>query len=154
MAEQICVAVPYPVVGRLGSALMWGPVCPVHPDYMGGNVASDYTRVEADAFAEALACAHPDHAREAVPQAVINAVIVAVMRDEAFSQRSADMFAQFGDSHPYQYCDMFPVVHHAESFGEENEWGDLWAVEVQYSSKGGRAVYGVSRNHVPNCYAN
>lgn len=86
--------------------------------------------------------------REDVPRAVINAVIVAVMRDEAYSEETAI------NLRAYQYCDMQPVVHRAESFGEENEWGDLWAVEVQYSSRGGRAVYGVNRNHVPSCYMN
>lgn len=83
-----------------------------------------------------------------VPQAVINAVIVAAMLDEAYSEEGAIKLRA------YQYCDMTPVVIRAESFGEESAWGDLWAVEVQYSSKGGRAVYGVNRNHVPTCYMN
>jgi len=83
------------------------------------------------------------------PQAVINAVIVKVMLDERYS---AHWVEAFGDH--YQYCDMAPVVHHAESYGEPNRWGDLWVVEVQYSRKGGRAVYGVNARHVPSCYAN
>lgn len=93
-----------------------------------------------------------------VPQTVLNAVIVAVMRDERHQQRWADAHAEhntlYGGSDPYIYCNMFPVVHHAASFPTANQWGDLWLVEVQYSTHGARAVYGVNRDHVPTCYMN
>lgn len=93
----------------------------------------------------------------AVPQAVINAVIVRAMLDEAYSQRSADLFAGFGDRHPYQYCDMTPVVHTAVVLDPSRDTlcpRDRWYVEVQYSTRGGRAGYGVNADHVPNCYVN
>ena len=93
----------------------------------------------------------------AVPQSVINAVIVSAMADEAYSQRAADMFAEFQDRHPYQYCDMTPVVQVAEVLTPDRDTlcpRDVWYVEVQYSTRGGRAGYGVSRDHVPTCYCN
>lgn len=61
MTEQILTAVPYPMTGIVGVALMWGPVCPVHPSFMGSNTPSDADRCCAEAYAEALACGHPDH---------------------------------------------------------------------------------------------
>jgi hypothetical protein len=84
-----------------------------------------------------------------VPQAVINAVVAKVILDERFKGYWA---AEFGDG--YRYCDMTPVVHVATVFEPVNEWGDSWYVEVQYSSKGARAGYGVNAQHVPTCYVN
>ena len=55
--EQVLIAVPYPHLGEY----TWGPICPVHPAYMGNNEPTDSTRCSAEAFAEAVACGHPDH---------------------------------------------------------------------------------------------
>jgi hypothetical protein len=148
MTEQVCVAVPYPMVGLPGVAYMWGPVCPVHPTWFGGNVPSDVTRDSAEAFAAALACAHPDHNRPAIPQAVLNAVIVAAMTDHPHRP-------EYADRRWFAWCDMMPVVTEWHVGPTDPEYcpDDVWWVEVQYSSKGARAAYGVDRNHVPTCYA-
>jgi hypothetical protein len=90
-----------------------------------------------------------DMINPSVPQVVINSVIAKVMLDEAYSPH---WDAEFGDS--YRYCDMTPVVRVAEVFDSVNKWGDSWYVEVQYSSKGARAGYGVNADHVPTCYVN
>lgn len=84
-----------------------------------------------------------------VPQAVLNAAIVRALTDRVYS---AEYLAQFklGDDWPYR--DMAPQVRRAESYGETNRWGDLWYVEVQYSTRGARAGYGVNANHVPTLY--
>lgn len=81
-----------------------------------------------------------------VPRTTVNAVIVAAMREHAYSAE----WAQRLDG--YQWCDMAPVVTYTETLAEPNRWGDSWVVEVQYSTRGGRAVYGVSRDNVPQCY--
>lgn len=87
-----------------------------------------------------------------VPQPVINAVIVQAMLDEAYSAHWASVFGP--DDYPY--CDMTPVVVVAVHGPTDPEYcpNDLWYVEVQYSTEGARAGYGVNRNHVPNCYVN
>lgn len=82
-----------------------------------------------------------------VPSAVINAVVVRAMLDERYDEKWA---AVFGDD--YQHCDMRPVVFKAFPIDPAQYRGDMWYVEVQYSSKGGRAGYGVNRDHVPSCY--
>jgi hypothetical protein len=95
-----------------------------------------------------------DRIDSAVPQTVLNAVIVAVMLDETYSKQEAQTFASswFG----YEYCDMTPVVKVAIPGPTDPEYcpDDLWYVEVQYSTKGARAGYGVNANHVPRCYVN
>ncbi len=98
----------------------------------------------------------PQHIDPTVPQAVINAVIVQATLDETYDENSAQRWAAYGDRHPYQYCDMTPVVVAAVHGPTDPEYcpGDLWYVEVQYSTRGGRAGYGVNRNHVPHCYVN
>jgi hypothetical protein len=50
---------------------------------------------------------------------------------------------------------MMPVVTEWHVGPTDPEYcpDDVWWVEVQYSSKGARAAYGVDRNHVPTCYA-
>ena len=85
-----------------------------------------------------------------VPRAVLNAVILQAMADEAYDEESAQRLRA------YQYCDMTPVVVTAVPgpIDPDLRPGDIWFVEVQYSSKGGRAGYGVDRNHVPHCYVN
>lgn len=83
---------------------------------------------------------------EIIPEPVINAAIVAAMREHEHDPYYAERLKC------YQYCDMRPVVHRAERIDPVNQWGDSWVVEVQYSSKGGRAIYGVNRDHVPSCY--
>lgn len=40
-------------------------------------------------------------------------------------------------------CDIIPVVRAAVYFGEVNEWGHNGEVEVTYSKRGYRAIYGV-----------
>lgn len=79
-----------------------------------------------------------------VPQAVINAVIV---KAQAEHPRPVT-----GRAH-WPWADMLPVVTGCEAYPEPNRWGDVWWVEVQYSTRGCRASYGVNRNHVPQCYA-
>lgn len=145
--EKICTAVPYPMVADPGWGLHWGIICTDHPTWYGGNVPTDTTRESAEAFARACACAHPDHTRaEGAPQTAINAVIVAAMLEHVYDHR-------YADSDWYQWCDMTPVVHRIERpmVGTLCP-DDVWVIEVQYSSRGGRAVYGVNRHNVPNCY--
>lgn len=144
--EQILTAVPYPVTGWGPS---WGIVCPTHPAWMGGNVPTDHGRDSAEAFAEACACAHPDHqvTPGAPPQTAINAVIVAAMLDHAFDPR-------YADSAWFQWCDMTPTVHRVYQGPTDPQYcpDDVWVIDVQYSTRGGRALYGVNRDNVPNCY--
>jgi hypothetical protein len=182
--EKICTAVPYPMVGVPGITLMWGPVCSDHPTLMGSNVPTDPDRDTAEAFAEALACAHPDHfvpGTEAEwrlvdpvtgerhlftsdgrnlsvwvgapdpgafpPESAVNAVIVAAMLEHRYDPRYDDLKCA-------QWCDMTPVVKrwHVGPTDSGLCPDHVWVIEVQYSSKGGRAVYGIDRNNVPQCY--
>jgi hypothetical protein len=99
----------------------------------------------------------PDMIDPAVPQAVINAAIVAAMRDEAYDARWAKISAEdaelFGYADDYVYCDMTPVVREARRIDEPGYTGpDRWTVAVQYSRKGCWALYGVNANHVPTLY--
>ena len=55
--NQTLTAVPFPVIGER----TWGPVCLAHPDYYAGP--TDNYRSSAEAFAKALVCSHPDHAK-------------------------------------------------------------------------------------------
>jgi hypothetical protein len=59
MAEVMATAVPFPVVGLPGVALMWGPVCLDHPRMT--DAPTDAHRESAEAFARAMACANVDH---------------------------------------------------------------------------------------------
>jgi hypothetical protein len=148
--EKICTAVPYPMVADPGWGLHWGVICTDHPTWYGGNVPTDTTRESAEAFAEACACAHPDHERaDGAPQTAINAAIVAAMLEHAHDPYWAERLRA------YQWCDMTPVVRAVHQGPTDPEYcpDDVWVIEVQYSSKGGRALYGVNRNNVPHCYA-
>lgn len=82
------------------------------------------------------------------PDSAVNAVIVAAMLGHQFSPR-------YADSKWVQWCDMTPVVTAWSPGPTDPEYGPehVWWVEVQYSSRGGRASYGVNRNNVPQCYA-
>jgi hypothetical protein len=90
-----------------------------------------------------------------VPQAVLNAAIVRAMLDEQYRAEFSVDWNGEPDS-DYQYCDMTPVVRVAVLGPTDPQYcpDDLWYVEVQYSTRGGRAGYGVNRNHVPRCYVN
>lgn len=79
-----------------------------------------------------------------VPQAVLNAAIIAAQREHP---------QQTGDRADWPWADMLPVVTASETYAEPNRWGDSWWVEVQYSTRGYKATYGVNRNHVTQCYA-
>lgn len=76
MAEQVLVAVPYPVVGVPGIDLMWGAVCPVHPKHADANTPTDATREGAEDFAFACACAHAEHFGVTVVHVVSAAEII------------------------------------------------------------------------------
>jgi hypothetical protein len=80
------------------------------------------------------------------PETAVNAVIVAAMREHTYR----DWYA---DSKWAQWCDMTPVVTRWYAGGDSELCpNDVWTIEVQYSSRGGRAVYGVTRDNVPQCY--
>lgn len=81
------------------------------------------------------------------PATAVNAVIVAAMREHEYDPR-------YADSEWFQWCDMTPVVCRAEPTTGSRLCPDhVWVIEVQYSTRGGRAIYGVSRDNVPQCYA-
>ena len=90
----------------------------------------------------------PDPIDPTVPQAVLNAAVVRALLDPSYSRESLAS-RSFTD---WPYRDMTPVVRRAEAHGETNRWGDLWYVEVQYSSRGARAGYGINASHVPTLY--
>lgn len=82
-----------------------------------------------------------------VPETAVNAAIVAAMLDHPHR-------SWYDNSKWAQWCDMTPVVHRVTEGPEPGYCGpDMWLIEVQYSTRGGRAVYGVNRNNVPTLYA-
>lgn len=82
-----------------------------------------------------------------VPQTAINAALVRAMLDHPRNP-------WHDESKWAQWCDMTPVVTSARVTDEPGYTGpDVWTVEVQYSSKGGRALYGVRADNVPTLYA-
>lgn len=81
------------------------------------------------------------------PESAVNAAIVAAMLAHPHDPR-------YENSEWAQWCDMTPVVTSWHPWGYPRHCpDDVWVIEVQYSSRGGRAVYGVDRNNVPQCYA-
>jgi hypothetical protein len=83
-----------------------------------------------------------------VPQGVINAVIVAAMLGHPYRP-------EYAERKWFAWCDMTPIVTEWFAGPTDPEYypDHVWWIEVQYSSKGARAAYGVDRNHVPVCYA-
>lgn len=81
-----------------------------------------------------------DHPRAAM----VNAVIVKAMLEHPHNPRYPDM----------PYCNMTPVVTRVQRIDEPSRLcpNDVWTVEVQYSTHGYRALYGVTADHVPQCY--
>jgi hypothetical protein len=59
MTVALATAVPYPVVGLPGVALMWGPVCLDH--WRVTDRPTDVTRASAERFAHAMQCTNVDH---------------------------------------------------------------------------------------------
>lgn len=77
------------------------------------------------------------------PETAVNAVIVAALLEHP--------------EHPgrdWPWADMTPRVVRWERRGDSVYCPrDVWVVEVQYSSQGYRAVYGVTADNIPQCYA-
>lgn len=151
--EKILTAVPYPMVGPAGVVHNWGPICTDHPTR--SNEPTDRYRESAEAFAEALACGHPEHAyADQVPQHTLNAVIVAAMLNYAYRPPRYEWSRHLPSADPAWrgWCDMTPVVTDVAPASDPFCPQDVWWVEVQYNTSGSRASFGVDRNNVPQCY--
>lgn len=87
-------------------------------------------------------------ARALAPAHVMNAAIVAAKIDHPYRP-------QYAESKWAQWCDMPPVVVSAVRGPTDPEYApnDVWVIDVQYSTRGGRALYGIDANNVPTLYA-
>jgi len=114
--EKILTAVPYPMTGHPDTTAAWGIVCEDHPLHMGGNVPTDVERCCAEAFAEAVACGHPEHFGVSLVHVVSATAIVVDGMDHQLAMCGKDMG-------PYR---KIPACHPVGNYlSSESPW---WAV--------------------------